>query len=65
MVRLAVIVLGPVCVIADGLFVADAADVGADTDSDGENGDDEGEKKTLKWRTSMSANRSVVGADSF
>ena len=64
---LAMIVMGPLCVIVDGLFVADTADVNADAEGDGEDGDDEGEeeKETLERTTSVSANRSVVGAGGF
>ena len=60
------IVMGPLCVIVGGLFVADTADVNADAEGDGDDGDDEAEEKeTLKRTTSVSANRSVVGAGGF
>ena len=52
---------------ADGLFVADAAYVDADTVGNGEDGydEDDEEKEMLERATSVLTNRSVVGAGGF
>jgi len=61
-VRLAVVVLGPLCVGAEDLFEVDATGAGADGDGDGEDMEAEKVEKRRERRSSVSANRSVVDA---
>ena len=59
------IVLGPLCVSADGLFVADEVEVDAHEHGDREDGDDESEEEKETLEMSVSTNRSAYKRAQF